>query len=292
VSHNSVFAVIVTFRPRPQDLENLAVIRPQIQELVVVDNGSPDEMVQSLRLLSCKVPFKLIENSANLGIATALNAGIRWSESHGAKWVALFDQDSRVTDGFIPQMLEDFENQARKRDILLIVPRYRDPETGVERVCGMDEDGGPFVTITSGSLMPVRAFKECGYFREELFIYTVDDEFSLRLRSKGFSIGLSEAAVLLHASGVPTPFKLLNKISFTTTNYRPSARYYMSRNRVWMIRNYGSKYPRWVRGALRSSAIDVFKILVAEKSRWQKLKMIFCGYRDGILYRMGKTVNP
>ena len=289
---NSVFAVIVTFRPRPRDLKNFAAIRPQIQELVVVDNGSPEEIVQNLRSLSHEVPFKLIENSANLGIAAALNAGIRWSESHGAQWIALFDQDSTVTDGFIPQMLADFEEQAQKRDILLLVPRYRDPETGVERITPMHEDGGPFVTITSGSLLPARAFQECGYFREELFIYTVDDEFSLRLRSNGFSIGLSKTAVLLHASGTPTPFKLLNKIRFTTTNYRPSARYYVSRNRVWMIRHYGSKYPRWVRGALRSSVIDVLKIIIAEKSRWPKLKMILCGCRDGILYRMGKTVNP
>ena len=260
--------------------------------MVVVDNGSPEETLQSLRRLSREVPFKLIENSANLGIAAALNTGIRWGESNGAEWIALFDQDSTITDGFIAQMLADFEEQSRKRDILLFVPRYRDPDTGVERVCPMHEDGGPFVTITSGSLLPARAFQLCGYFREELFIYTVDDEFSLRLRSKGYSIGMSKTAVLLHASGIPTPFKLLNKIRFTTTNYRPSSRYYVSRNRVWMIRHYGSKYPRWVRGALRASVIDVIKILIAEKSRWPKLKMIFCGYRDGIMYRMGKTVNP
>jgi rhamnosyltransferase len=204
----------------------------------------------------------------------------------------LFDQDSTVTEGFIPQMLSDFRDQAQKRDILIIVPRYRDPETGVERVCALDKDGGPFVAITSGSLMPVRAFNECGYFREELFIYTVDDEFSLRIRSKGFSIGLSGVAVLLHASGVPTAFELFGKKLFTTTNYRPGSRYYVSRNRVWMIRHYGLKYPRMVRGSLRASLIDVFKILIAEKSRWSKLRMIFGGYFDGILCRTGKTVNP
>ena len=291
MTHNGVCAVIVTFRPQAQDLENLAKVRSQVEDLVVVDNGSPEEKLGLLRTASRGLSFTLLENNDNLGIGAALNRGVRWAEENGSKWVALFDQDSTVTDGFIPQMLADFEYYASQRDILLLVPRYKDPKSGAERVCGLDDDGGPFVTITSGSMLPIDAFEKCGYFNEELFIYTVDDEYSLRLRSNGYSIALSSRAVLLHASGTPSYYSIFGKGLFCTTNYRPGVRYYISRNRIWMTRKYGSRYPRWARGALRASVIDMLKLAIAEKARWAKLKMVLVGFRDGALGRMGKTIE-
>jgi rhamnosyltransferase len=261
-----------------------------VEDLVVVDNGSPQDRLDAVRATSRELNFELIENGENLGIGAALNIGVKWAEANGSKWVALFDQDSSVTDGFISQMLADFEYYAGQRNILLLVPRYKDPKSGVERICGLDKDGGPFVTITSGSLLPIDAFKKCGYFKEELFIYTVDDEYSLRIRSNGYSIALSSQAVLMHASGVPSSYSVFGKKMFYTTNYRPGVRYYISRNRVWMIRTYGSRYPRWVRGALRASVIDMLKFVIAERSRPAKVKMVLLGFRDGLLGRMGRTV--
>ncbi len=287
---NGVCAVVVAFSPRVEDLGNLARVRPQVQNLVVVDNGSPQQALEALRAACLALECTLIENGENRGIAAALNAGVQWAQSIGSRWVALFDQDSAVTPGFIAQMLADFSYYAAQRNILLLVPRYRDPKTGVERDCCLDEDGGPFVTITSGSLLPTEAFEKCGYFREELFIYTVDDEFSLRLRSQGYSIALSPHAILLHVSGVPSYYSIFGKQLFQTTNYRPGVRYYISRNRVWMSRKYGPQYPRWVRGALRSSLIDLCKLFIAEESRWAKIRMIFLGFRDGMMGRMGKTI--
>jgi rhamnosyltransferase len=244
-----------------------------------------------LRAASRVWKFVLIENGENLGIGAALNIGVRWAESNGSQWVALFDQDSSVTGGFIAQMLVDFEYFQTQRNIMLLIPRYRDPQSGVERVCGLDKDGGPFVTITSGSLLPVAAFETCGYFNEDLFIYTVDDEYSLRLRSQGYSIALSPHAVLLHASGSPSCYRIFGRPWFQTTNYRPGVRYYISRNRIWMALRYGARYPRWVRGALRASFIDLCRLAIAEDSRWAKVKMVFLGFRDGMLGRMGKTVT-
>jgi rhamnosyltransferase len=291
MSGNGVCAVIVSFQPRAEDFGNLAKVRPQVERLVVVDNGSSADKIRLLRNASRELDFALIENGENLGIGAALNIGVRWAEANGSQWVALFDQDSAVTEGFIAQMLADFEYYARQRNILLLVPGYKDPVTGVERVCGLHEDGGPFVTITSGSLLPMKAFEKCGYFKEELFIYTVDDEYSLRLRSQGYSIGLSPHAILLHTSGTPTYFSIFGKQWFDTTNYRPGVRYYISRNRAWMSVKYGVRYPRWARGALRASFLDLCKLAIAEDSRWAKVKMVFRGFCDGVLGRMGKTVT-
>jgi rhamnosyltransferase len=286
---NEICAVVVTYHPQPRDFENLRILREQVDDLVVVDNGSSADVRDRLQSASRDLNFALIEHGENLGIGAGLNTGVKWAERRGSKWVALFDQDSRVTDGFIAQMLADFHESAIPRAVLLIIPGYRDPHTAVERVCALDSDGGPFVTITSGSMLPIVAFQRLGYFREDLFIYTVDDEFSLRLRSMGYSIALSSRAILLHKSGSPTYTQMWG-IRFSTTNYKAAVRYYVSRNRVWMIRHYGSAYPRWARGAVRASIVDICKLLIAEKSKLDKLGMIAYGVWHGVRGRLGRTV--
>ena len=46
---NGVCAVLVTFRPNEAVEANLAAIRPQVESLVVVDNGSSNQSVSWLR---------------------------------------------------------------------------------------------------------------------------------------------------------------------------------------------------------------------------------------------------
>ncbi len=77
-------AVIVTFHPPPAVLENLAKVRFQVEGLVVVDNGSSSLSLAPFRAAMCEMKFTLIENGANLGIAAALNIGVRWARS---QWV-------------------------------------------------------------------------------------------------------------------------------------------------------------------------------------------------------------
>src|SRR5580698_7152472 len=97
---SGICAVVVTFRPEANVWDNLAKLRCQAETLVVVDNGSPPESLAPFRALPADAGFTLIENKANLGIAAALNAGVRWAKTRGFEYVVLFDQDSAVTDGF------------------------------------------------------------------------------------------------------------------------------------------------------------------------------------------------
>jgi Glycosyl transferase family 2 len=92
----SVCAVIVTYHPSARMLENNSQVRAQVQGLVVVDNGSSVEELDPLRAKTQSIGFQLIENGENLGIAEALNQGVRWTESQGYPWVILFDQDSKI----------------------------------------------------------------------------------------------------------------------------------------------------------------------------------------------------
>ena len=155
-------AVVVTFHPSAQDLQNIAAIRAQVNLLIVVDNGSSAEDLTQMRLSSQAPGSVLIENGENLGVAAALNLGVQEALKQGYQWIALFDQDSAVTDGFITSMIEEFQACRTQKQIMQMIPRYRDPKTGLEGSVSEFGDGGAFLTITSGSLFsredsPVRS---------------------------------------------------------------------------------------------------------------------------------------
>jgi rhamnosyltransferase len=282
-----VGAIVVTFFPRPEYMENLAKMRAQVDLLIVVDNGSAERELAQLRIASEDPGYRLIENGDNLGIAVALNRGVCAAQRAGCRWLALFDQDSELTEGFIPTMIADFKEYGRDRQIMQIVPRYLDAETGLERETSPFEDGGVFLTITSGSLYSMEVFEKCGLFQEDLFIYCVDDDYSLRIRKHGYYIGVSRNAILLHQSGHPTYRKFFGK-SVQTKNYRPEVRYYYARNKVWILRAYGSTFPRLIAPTLREFVTIPLKIALMEDASWQKIRLFLLGLADGVTGRMGR----
>lgn len=280
-------AIVVTFHPRTVYIQNLGKVRAQVDLLIVVDNGSTERELAQIRLASHGADFRLIENGENLGIAVALNLGVRVAQQEGCRWVALFDQDSVLTDGFIATMIGEFQAYRRYKQIMQIIPRYFDPETRIERTVSRFEDGGVFLTITSGSLFSMEAFEQCGLFEEDLFIYCVDDDFSLRLRKQGFYIGASKKAVLLHQSGHPTTRTLFG-MKLTTKHYRPEVRYYYARNKLWILRSYGRMFPRIIIPTLREFVTIPIKIALMEDASWNKIKLFTRGLADGVAGRMGR----
>ncbi len=282
-----VSAVVVTFHPRAEHVRNLDAIRAQVDLLIVVDNGSLSEQIADLRSASQASQFTLLENGDNRGIAAALNAGVAEARRCGATWVVLFDQDSLITPGFIATMLDEYRSLGQEKKILQMVPRYRDPLTGGERPVSRYSDGGVFLAITSGSLFAMEAFERCGLFQEELFIYCVDDDFSLRIREKGYYIGLSGQAVLVHQSGLPTSAKVLGK-TLITRNYRPEVRYYYARNKLWILRRYAMRFPRLILPTLREFITIPLKIALMEDDARRKIRFFALGLRDGLLGRMGR----
>jgi rhamnosyltransferase len=288
---NGVCGVIITFRPPPVVPGNLAKARPQLQGLVVVDNGSTAEKLAPVVAASRELDFHLIENGTNLGIAAALNAGVRWAKSQGYRFVALFDQDSTLSDGLISSMVHEYETNPVRDHIAIVTPKHLELETGNWDRPAFAEDGSPLVAITSGSLMPVEIFDRCGWFEEDLIIDRVDDEYCLRVRSMGYTIALCKDAFLHHSVGTPKVHSFLGMRQVKATHHGAKRYYYMTRNRVVMVKRYWRHYPRWCYHTARSVVRDLIVNFVVEDNRWEKLITTLRGIFDGITGRMGLVVQ-
>ena len=283
----SVCAVMVTYHPTPDMLHNIGRVMAQVQGMVIVDNGSSADEIDMLRKVRQVLDFQLIENGDNLGIAEGLNQGVRWAQSRNYPWVILFDQDSSIDDGFVAQMFEAWRSHPERKRVASIHPRYMDPKTGSVPVVRRARDGGPVISMTSGALMPVWIFNKLGWFVSEYFIDWVDIEYCFRIRAAGYLIADSPGAILLHAAG-HSQAKRFFGFGFRPTHHSAMRHYYISRNRIAVLRKYLAIFPRWILLSMYDSLRETVKCLIAEQDRFIKLRRFVLGTWDGLTGRMGK----
>ena len=284
----AVCAVIVTYHPAKGVIENIGRVRAQVEGMVVVDNGSGASEISELREASQELAFRLIENGENCGLAEALNQGVRCARSEGYPWVVLFDQDSCVTEGFIAGMFAAWESHPDRERIASVHPKYLDPETGHEPLVRRASDGGPVISITSGALMPAWIFDKIGWFASEYFIDCVDFEYCFRIRSAGYLVADSREAVLLHAAGQASTRIGFLGFSFRPTHHSAVRRYYMSRNRLAVVRKYFRIFPGWIAQFIYDCSRETIKCFVGERDRPRKFRSFLLGTWDGLTGRMGK----
>ncbi len=285
----TVCAIIVTYNPTKALLENVAVLCSQVSRLVIVDNGSGNASMayidEAHRMYGCEV----ILNRRNFGIAAALNIGVRCAMSWDCDWVALFDQDSSIVGSFVVSMLHAYEEHETPDKIAIIAPRYIDRVSSIPWMLSTDRSGNILSSMTSGSLIPVRIFRDCGVFNEEFYMDYVDHEFCLRVRSMGYVIVQSQTATLLHSLGAVTFYKFLGH-KIITTNHRAARRYYITRNRIWLYKRYIWKDFSWTVKDAWGMITDIGRILFLEQDRALKLRNMVLGIRDAFGGAMGNRM--
>jgi rhamnosyltransferase len=291
VTVDDVCAVVVTFHPRKDVFDNLAKACRQFTKVIVVDNGSDEPMFGDLQLASEKLGFELIENGDNLGIAAALNIGIRRAGDRHCQAVVLFDQDSTVTDGFLEAMLAAYQSNLQWEKVAIVAPRHWDRNSKSWLTPQRSPDGNLRLTITSGSMTPLPVFSKCGWFDEDYIIDMVDTEYCLRVRWHGFTIQLAESASLLHSVGTLKEHSLLGLKKYRVSHHSASRRYYMTRNRLVTLFRYWRFERSLVYQVVKSIVLDAFIIALFEKQFLRKIVNTCIGVVDALRGRMGKVID-
>jgi len=288
---NSICAVIVTYNPDCTLIENVAAVVSQVSSIVVVDNGSTGDSVQILEELEKFKTVEIVYNGENLGIAVALNIGVRRANTLNVEWVATFDQDSTVPDHYFSTMLGMLEKLPFKNKVAIVAPQYRDKATKLLASFSKSYAGTDYfevdTVITSGNLVKVSALYNIGGFDETFFIDAVDHDFCLRLRLRGYRIIISCSTELAHSIGIMERHHLFGKV-FKVSNHSPLRRYYNARNRVVVYRRYLRNFPGWVCRDVVNWTREVGGIILFESDPCAKLTSAFKGILDGITGRMGK----
>ena len=233
--------------------------------IIVVDNGSPDDSVSQLQ--KTFPDLDLIASPTNLGFSAGNNLGIKRALRKGAQVVYILNNDtevdpnlffrayryvngkSRISGGkiYYAKGYEYHANQKGKGNILWYAGGHFDWDSVIAKHVGVDEiDQGQHNTVKpvdfiTGCFMavPRQIFSKIGFLDEPFFLYLEDSDYCLRAKRAGIEVLYHPKLVIYHRN------------SSSTVAGSPLVDYYLTRNRFFIGRRYGS--PRLMFALLREA---------------------------------------
>jgi rhamnosyltransferase len=296
-------AVLVTYLPQLEELHAvLQATLPQVDRVLVVDNGSPADLESALAPLRAGGRVDLLRLGRNFGIAHAHNRGLNAILAAGYAHALILDQDSVPAPDMVAA-LHEAAAAARRTGMRVSTagPRYVDPRTGQEpyfvglgrwrfrRIACASHEPGAYIAvdwiISSGMLIDAAVLREVGLMREELFIDEVDTEWCLRALARGYRPIGACAAVMRHTLGSDTVRVRFNRERRVPV-HSPIRLYYILRNGLLLARLPHVPAMWWVPNLKRLAAQFVFFSTMIPP-RIANLRMMVRGIRDGLLGRAG-----
>lgn len=263
-----ICAVVILYNPDRSVLDNISSYVDSADILYAIDN-SEEKNSGITDALQSNPKIKYIDNRGNHGIADALNRGFQ--EALNAKYTHLLamDQDSRFKPGDFKKLLASLDN---------------DQNTGIYSPLAFENELKLFpfadlVSITSGSIFSLDAYKKVGPFNNDLFIDSVDTEYCLRMHRKGYRLKRIPSITLDHHLGNTKKARFLFW-DFYATNHSSLRRYYMTRNRFYLWEKFKTEYPEFVRFDRVTALKELIKTLLVEDNKLDKIRMSIKGYFD------------
>ena len=281
---SKVAAIIVSYNPDKNLLDSVNLLISQVEKIIIVDNGSIEEKrkdISSIKDIDNE-RIEVIFNEENLGIATALNIGVREALKQGFNWILTMDQDSKASKDMVEKMFEVYNNIDKKerKSILSIFPNFVDERIqSIEENSVMNTYEYVDADITSGNLVKAEVFDKVGFFDDSLFIDLVDTDFCMRLNEKNIKMIKVRDAILYHSLGESQSVKSIFG-KFNTSNHSALRRYYMTRNRFYIWEKYKDLNSFTLNRDKKLFKKEFIKIILGEKDKVNKIKMVFKGYKD------------
>lgn len=291
---DKICAVIVTYNCDGNFLNTFNSVVNQVDKIVIVDNGSKSSTIEMLKKLKEEKGAELILCGDNLGIAAALNKGVKYALENNYQWVITLDHDSNLKEDMVGKLLEAYYtlDDDKKKKVVSLLPRYIELGLNVEEQLNKEQEDIKYIDggITSGNLVNRKAFEEVGLFDEKLFIDFVDYDFCFRIKEKGYEIVEIKDAILFHRIGETKSGRFFFK-KVSATNHSPVRRYYITRNRMYCWRKYKDIVPEEIKFDKGCALKETIKILLYEEKKMTKMKMIIKGIKDSKKESFGKYTD-
>jgi len=285
---NSVSVVIVLYNCDVDIYSRIIEpLRYSVQEFVVISNSGSEQPALEEKLLA-DADVIYIRNGENLGIAKAQNIATLNSEG---EYILFFDQDSRVEDTFVNDLVKSYEvTKAECPGLGLLSALDYDEcseKPNIKRIHSSKLISGSNVrsvsnTLSSGSLILRNDFLSVGGNLEWLFIDQVDNDLCYRLIAGGKYIAIDTDVRLLHNLGEGKGSVL--GVSYGISS--PFRNYYQVRNMLYLSSKkyvpYSIKF-KLIRGVVFKFVLATFVL----DSKLERLKYM----TQGVLHGFRKAIS-
>lgn len=253
-SKDDICAVIVTYNPNEILIENIKSLRNQVGQIVIIDNGSDDDTY--IKTLNESV----IRLGKNYGIAYALNRGIEYCKESKKPLILTMDQDTVLDRDAVQELLK-------------VINETDTASVGINWDGKAEKNETVTYLITSGNLLVLDVLVSVGGYDEKLFIDSVDFDLSLRLTDNGYRMTKVFLARAKHHLGERQGES--GYITHSAQRY-----YYIFRNHFYLTRKFRKTHRAFCLKKDFALGYDILRILLYDKERKQKTKVLVQAYRD------------
>ncbi|MDE6284809.1 MAG: glycosyltransferase [Bacilli bacterium] len=271
-----IAACVVLYNPENDCIENVNSYYSLVDKLYVLDNSTKynELLIDYIKSLP---NAEYINLDGNKGIAHALKSGVGKATEESYDLCLTMDQDSKfpeLTRAEIEERFIAIDNLQEYGIIGLNMNSTIEPKKLIVVQ----------TWITSGNFIILENYKAIHGFKEELFIDFVDFDINEQFAQIGKKVAYWQDLSLEHKIGNPRSYNILG-IKFTVMNHSPIRYYYRFRNALYLYKRDKKFYKKlYWHGLL----IDIPKIILFEKKKLLKLKMIRKGRKDARGGRLGE----
>lgn len=278
--------VVVLYKPNVKKVcNNINTYIDSLDKLYIVDNsGYKNIDIYNQYKDNRKVEYIVLNK--NMGIAHALNIGMKNSINEEFDWFLTMDQDSKFEKNNFEKFKKFIiEKSCNYKNTAILAPHhvtmlYEEDNNNEETLKVLD-------VMTSGNFINLNIAKKIGFFREDFFIDAVDIEYCLRINSKKYEVRIVNFIKMNHELGNEKRVRILNRYPIIY-NYNYIRRYYITRNTLFTCKQYKSYFPKRCNEIKLNILKTTIKSITMEADKLRKIKSIFIGYID---YKTGKLGN-
>lgn len=309
LQRRTIHIIILNYRTSAHVRELLEALAPEPSErarLLILDNASGGQEPARLSQLASNRPdIRVLTSSENEGFGPGVNLAVRQANASSEDLLWILNPDTVATAPDMEALAKVL--QADKLDVVSPVLLSGGPDAPWIWFAGGDVDlargrnshaeyGAPMATLPpmgirrtrfitgAAPMMSKATWDALGGFREDLFMYWEDAEWSAKATDLGLRLGVDLGVRIWHEQGASSSAGAGSSRLFY---------YYANRNRIAAARDFRGRLGRTFGLGLFETMRAMTRPLRNEQvDRRGKLACALRGVRDGILGKKGRVPAP
>lgn len=281
-----IATVVTLYHPDKNAPGNIGSYSPKTGKTYVFDNTEKASFLK--KQFDGHPAVAYFHSGENEGIAKVLNKAAQMAIKDGYDWLLMMDQDSKFEGDRFDQYLNCVKAYGDNNDVAMFGVN---DETDPEKIPNKAE---PLVTdqlITSGTLLNLALFTEIGAFDENLFIDSVDHDYSIRVLQHGYKMIKFPHIHLSHSIGKlekRASIKTLFLIKKLKRIHPPVRCYYMYRNLLYLQEKYKNSNITFIKSLVKIVEATLWRNIFYGTDTLKRIQYMLMARQHFRKNRMGK----
>jgi len=275
---------VTLFYPNTSELEEILNYEQCFERVYLYDNTEGEQAKLNRGYFEGKSKFIYISNQINNGLSIAFNNMCKQAIKDEFDFICLFDQDSVISNNDLLKMRTFIESYGQS-SVAIYAPEIVYAHSNEHKKVSTKEEQTEELdwVITSGSFINLSIYDEIGGFDENYFIDRLDYDYCIMVRKSGYKIVKVNKIYLFQKLG-----ESIKKWGIEFSEHSPIRHYYMFRNRLYFLLKRNKPSLILIGKSIFLSIRHFLLVILLEKEKYRKIKMLVKGSKDFILNNMGK----